>query len=46
MNLQPLKIFAFLFIIIPQIFSQVIITEVMYDLDGDDFPNEFIELFN
>lgn len=46
MNLQPLKIFVFLFIIIPQIFSQVIITEVMYDLDGDDFPNEFIELFN
>jgi len=46
MNLQRLKIFAFLFIIIPQIFSQVFITEVMYDLVGTDSPNEFIELYN
>jgi len=28
------------------LFSQVLITEVMYDLVGSDSPNEFIELYN
>jgi hypothetical protein len=45
MKLKALHISPFFFIVIPQIFSQVIITEVMYDLDGADSPNEFVELF-
>ncbi len=46
MKLKALHISPFFFIVIPQIFSQVIITEVMYDLDGADSPNEFVELYN
>ena len=26
--------------------QQILITEVMYDLDGTDSPNEFVEIFN
>lgn len=45
MNLQPLKIFAFLFIIIPQIFSQVIIINEFHakPVSGQI---EFVELIN
>ena len=25
--------------------QQILITEIMYDLDGTDSPNEFVELF-
>ena len=25
--------------------QQILITEIMYDLDGIDSPNEFVELF-
>lgn len=28
------------------IFGQIRITEIMYDLDGTDSPNEFVEIFN
>ncbi len=46
MKLKALHISTFFFIVISQISSQVIITEVMYDLDGADSPNEFVELYN
>jgi len=46
MFFRPVKIFAFLFIFISQIFSQAVISEVMYDLAGTDSPNEFVEIFN
>jgi len=26
--------------------QQILITEIMYDLDGSDSPNEFVELYN
>ena len=26
--------------------QQILITEIMYDLDGTDSPNEFVEIFN
>ncbi|HIC36341.1 MAG TPA: lamin tail domain-containing protein, partial [Candidatus Marinimicrobia bacterium] len=26
--------------------EQILITEIMYDLDGTDSPNEFVEIFN
>ncbi|MFQ6677858.1 MAG: lamin tail domain-containing protein [Fidelibacterota bacterium] len=35
-----------LFLIISFVFSQIRITEIMYDLDGSDSPNEFVEIFN
>jgi len=37
--------FFYLLFTIP-LCAQVLITEVMYDLDGIDSPNEFVELFN
>ena len=30
----------------PLISQQILITEIMYDLEGTDSPNEFVELFN
>ncbi len=45
MKLKALHIPTSFFLVISQIFSQVLITEIMYDLDGDDSPNEFVELF-
>ncbi len=39
--------FFFILLLIQQIaFDQIIITEIMYDLDGTDSPNEFIEIYN
>ena len=41
-----LKRVFFSFYFIQFIYGQLLITEVMYDLDGSDSPNEFIEIFN
>ncbi len=46
MKLKALHIPTSFFLVISQIFSQVLITEIMYDLDGADSPNEFVELYN
>jgi len=37
----------FLTLVFPPILfpQQILITEIMYDLDGADSPNEFVELF-
>ena len=35
-----------LLFIISFVFGQIRITEIMYDLDGSDSPNEFVEIFN
>jgi len=41
-----LKYFPFYVLFTLPLCAQVLITEVMYDLDGTDSPNEFVELFN
>lgn len=39
--------FGWLFVLLPSfITSQIRITEIMYDLDGSDSPNEYVEIFN
>jgi hypothetical protein len=40
------KYFFFYLLFTIPLCAQVLITEVMYDLDGTDSPNEFVELFN
>ena len=40
-------IFFFTLVLPPILFpQQILITEIMYDLDGADSPNEFVEIFN
>jgi hypothetical protein len=46
MAFQRIKLFAVILCTTSLLFSQVIISEVMYDLDGSDSPNEFVELYN
>lgn len=46
MILRLFRLSTVLTLLLSQIFSQVIITEVIYDLDGLDSPNEFVELYN
>lgn len=41
-----MKYFPFYVLFTLPLCAQVLITEVMYDLDGTDSPNEFVELFN
>ena len=39
--------YRWLFIFLPSfIAGQILITEIMYDLDGSDSPNEFVEIYN
>ncbi len=38
--------FIFILSVTSWCFSQVLITEVMYDLPGPDSPNEYVELYN
>ncbi|NQV36389.1 MAG: lamin tail domain-containing protein [Candidatus Marinimicrobia bacterium] len=40
------RYFLFTILFYTWCFSQVLITEVMYDLPGSDSPNEFVELYN
>ena len=46
MNLRSFKILALLVFTSSQIFSQIIITEVMYDPTGTDTIDEFVEIYN
>jgi hypothetical protein len=51
MNLRIVFFFSLLLSIIVLFQSiafsqQILITEIMYDLDGSDSPNEFVEIFN
>jgi hypothetical protein len=46
-NLSISLIISIVFFLPSIAFSQqILITEVMYDLDGTDSPNEFVEIFN
>ena len=45
--MTPLKLFwMFLFLLHASLFSQVVISEIMFDVPGADYHDEFVELFN
>ncbi len=41
-----MKLILLLILISVSLYSQIIITEIMYDLVGSDSPNEFVEILN